>query len=276
MIPPFVDASFLAEHPHVVLVDVRWYLDGRDGHAAYEAGHLPGAVWIDLDHDLAADGAPAAAGRHPFPTPEAFAAAMSAAGIGDDSIVVAYDDTGGLTAGRLVVMLRMLGCNAAVLDGGLLGWTGTLQIGTRAAPQSATFTAKQWPPERLATADETAEHGRSGGVLLDARARERFTGEVTIADPRPGHIPGASCASWAAVLADGRLRDADDLRAYYESLGVHDGSETIAYCGSGVSACMNVLAMEHAGLAAPRLFVASWSGWSSDESRAAELGDPRE
>ncbi len=275
MIPPFVDASFLTEHPHIVLADVRWYLDGRDGHAAYEAGHLPGAVWIDLDHDLAAHGTPADAGRHPFPTPEAFANAMSAAGIGDDSIVVAYDDTGGLTAGRLVVMLRMLGRNAAVLDGGLLGWTGTLQVGPGAAPQPATFTAMQWPQERLATVDETAEHGRSGGVLLDARARERFTGEVAVADPRPGHIPGASCAPWAAVLADGRLRAADDLRAYYESLGVHDGGETITYCGSGVSACMNVLAMEHAGLAAPRLFVASWSGWSSDESRAAELGDPR-
>lgn len=275
MIPPFVDPSFLTEHPHAVLADVRWYLDGRDGRAAYEAGHLPGAVWIDLDHDLAAHGAPAEAGRHPFPSPEAFATAMSAVGIGDDSIVVAYDDTGGLTAGRLVVMLRMLGRNAAVLDGGLLGWTGNLQTGPGAAPQPATFTAQPWPQDRLASADEAAAHGESGGVLLDARARERFTGEVTVADPRPGHIPGASSAPWAAVLADGRLRSTADLRAYYASLGVSDGTETIAYCGSGVSACMNVLAMEHAGLAAPRLFVASWSGWSSDESRTAELGDPR-
>jgi thiosulfate/3-mercaptopyruvate sulfurtransferase len=272
VIPPIVDASFLADHPHVVLADVRWYLDGRDGHAAFEAGHLPGAVWIDLDHDLAAHDAPATEGRHPFPTPTAFAATMSSHGIGDDSVVVAYDDTGGLTAGRLAVMLRMLGREAAVLNGGLLAWSGRVQTGPGATPQPAKFTPTPWPADRLASADDAALLGSRGGALLDARAYERFTGEVTIADPRPGHIPGASSAPWAAVLSDGKVRSAEELRDYYTTLGVSDERETIMYCGSGVSACMNVLAMERAGFQPPRLFVASWSGWSSDEAREAELG----
>jgi thiosulfate/3-mercaptopyruvate sulfurtransferase len=272
VIPPIVDASFLAEHPHAVLADVRWYLDGRDGRAAYEAAHLPGAVWIDLDRDLAAHDRPADEGRHPFPSPNDFADAMGRRGIGDDSIVVAYDDTGGLTAGRLVVMLRMLGRDAAVLDGGLLAWTGTLQSGPGAQPQPAHFTAAPWPADRFASADDAAALGLAGGPLLDGRARERFTGEVTMADPRPGHIPGARNAPWAAVLAEGHVRSAEELRGHYASLGVTAGSEAIAYCGSGVSACMNVLAMERAGFEPPRLYVASWSGWSSDPDRPAELG----
>src|SRR5262245_23223615 len=121
---PLVAPDWLADHVRdVVVADVRWYLDGRDGRAAYEAGHVPGAVFIDLDRDLAAKAGPTA-GRHPLPSPEAFAAAMSRAGIGDDTAVVAYDDSGGGTAGRLVWMLRVLGHDAALLDGGLLAWTG--------------------------------------------------------------------------------------------------------------------------------------------------------
>ncbi len=282
MIPVVVGAEFLRDHPvapaheagrGVVVVDVRWYLDGRDGRVAYEAGHLPGAVWVDLDHQLAAHGAPATEGRHPFPTPDDFAAAMSSLGIGDGTTVVAYDDTGGLTAGRLVVMLRMLGEQAAVLDGGLAAWPGEVHTGW-VEPVPARFTARPWPTDRLASADETAALASGDeGVVIDARARERFTGEVTQIDPRPGHVPGAVNAPWSAVLgAAGRLRSVDELRAHYRSLGVDDDVPTIAYCGSGVSACMNVLAMEHAGFAPPRLYVASWSGWSADERRPAETG----
>jgi thiosulfate/3-mercaptopyruvate sulfurtransferase len=190
-------------------------------------------------------------------------------------LVVAYDDTGGLTAGRLVVMLRVIGREAAVLDGGLHAWSGPTESGPPAPRTPAVFTPQPWPADRLASADEAAALGQSGGVLLDARARERFTGAVAVADPRPGHIPGANNAPWAAVLVDGRLRTATDLRQYYESLGVSPTSDTITYCGSGVSACMNVLAMEFAGLPAPRLYVGSWSGWSSDADRPAELGEPK-
>ena len=272
VIPPVVDATFVADHPDATLVDVRWYLDGRDGRAAYEAGHLPGAVWADLDHQLAAHGAPATEGRHPFPSPEHFARAMGELGIGDHTVVVAYDDTGGLTAGRLVVMLRMLGHDAAVLDGGLAHWTGPVDTGW-VAPAATTFTARPWPAERLAGAEQAGALAASGGAVIDARAHERFTGELTQIDPRPGHIPGARNAPWSAVLADGRLRAPAALRDHYASLGIAPGDDAIAYCGSGVSACMNIIAMEHAGLQPARLYVASWSGWSADADHPAELGE---
>lgn len=277
MIAPVVDASFLAAHPEAVLADVRWYLDGRDGYAAFEAGHLPGARWVDLETALAAHDQPATEGRHPLPSPQAFAAAMGRLGIGDRTIVVAYDDTGGLTAGRLVTMLRMLGRDAAVLNGGLAVWAADgnpIAYGPADLWEPDMFTAQPWPADRLATADEAAAHAATGGAVIDARAHERFTGAQALIDPRPGHIPGARNAPWSAVLApDGRLQTADALRAHYAALGA-DAGDTIAYCGSGVSACMNVLAMEHAGLTPPRLYVASWSGWSADADRPAEQGDP--
>ncbi len=285
VIPAIVDTRALRDlQPapttagELVLADVRWYLDGRDGRASYESGHLPGAVWVDLDRHLAAHDAPATEGRHPFPTDATFADAMSSLGIGDHTIVVAYDDTGGLTAGRLVVMLRMLGHRAAVLDGGMNAWVaegGELEQGW-VAPSTADFTAVPWPSDRLASADDTGSLATGGppvGVVLDARSRERFSGEVAQIDPRPGHVPGAVNAPWSAVLGpDGRLREPDELRAHFHALGVRDDLPSVTYCGSGVSACMNVLAMERAGFAPPSLYVASWSGWSSDPERPAEMG----
>ena len=278
VIAPVVDASFLAEHPHAVLADVRWYLDGRDGHEAFRGGHLPGAIWIDLDTHLAAHDLPATEGRHPLPTPEAFAASMSALGIGDDTIVVAYDDAGGATAGRLVVMLRMLGHEAALLDGGLVAWTADghpLQTGDGRVADRAAFTVTAWPADRLVDADTTAAQAAAGGVVIDARAVERFTGTVTQIDPRPGHVPGARNAPWQSVVStDGRLLSTEELSAHYARLGIDadHGTDAIAYCGSGVSACLNILAIEHLGLTPPRLYVASWSGYSADLNRAAEQG----
>jgi thiosulfate/3-mercaptopyruvate sulfurtransferase len=258
-----------------VLADVRWYLDGRDGLGAFEAAHLPGAIWVDLEGALAAHDLPAAEGRHPLPAPEAFAASMGALGIGDHTVVVGYDDAGGMTSGRLVTMLRMLGRDAAVLDGGLAGWVADgrpVATGPSPQPTPTSFTPSPWPADRLASADDALTHAAAGGAVIDARAAERFTGEVALIDPRPGHIPGARNAPWASVLgADGRFKSPDELRAHFASLGA-DGEGTVAYCGSGVSACMNVLAMEHAGLTPPRLYVASWSGWSVQADRPAELG----
>jgi thiosulfate/3-mercaptopyruvate sulfurtransferase len=276
VMPPVVDATFLDEHPEVVVADVRWYLDGRDGRAAFEVAHLPGAIWVDLEGSLSAHDRPATDGRHPFPDQAAFAAAMGALGIGDDAVVVAYDDTGGLTAGRLVTMLRMIGHEAAILDGGLTVWAASgrpPETGASAPRDAREFTAAPWPVHRLASAEEAVALAAAGGAVLDARAPERFRGEVAMIDPRPGHLPGARNAPWASVLgADGRLKSPDELRAHYAALGADTG-DVVAYCGSGVSACMNVLAMEHAGLTPPRLFVASWSGWSADPDRPAELGD---
>jgi len=277
VIPPVVGADHLDQHPEVVVADVRWYLDGRDGHAAFAEAHLPGAVWVDLDRQLAAHGLAATEGRHPLPSPEDFAASMGALGIGDHSVVVAYDDTGGLTAGRLVTMLRWLGRDAAVLDGGLAAWVADgrpVATGPSPTPVPAVFTPSPWPSDRLIAADELPSLMASGGVVLDARAAERFRGELALVDPRPGHVPGARNAPWSAVLgADGRFRSPDELRTHYAALGVTgDHVPAAAYCGSGVSACMNLVAMELAGLPTPRLYVASWSGWSADPDRPTELG----
>jgi thiosulfate/3-mercaptopyruvate sulfurtransferase len=272
-IPPVVDAAFVAGRPDAVLADVRWYLDGRNGLTAFEAGHLPGARWVDLERDLSAHDRSPTDGRHPFPSPEQFASAMSRLGIGDDTTVVAYDDSGGGTAGRLVVMLRMIGRDAALLDGGLRAWSGPVESGPSRGTAAARFTATPWPQDRFASADDAAGLASRGGAVIDARAAERFRGEVVVADPRPGHIPGARSAPWTAVLDDaGRIRDREDLRAHFAAVAPTAPTDAVAYCGSGVSACMNIVAMEHAGLRPARLFVASWSGWAADPERPAETG----
>ena len=270
---------------HVVVADVRWYLDGRNAREVFRAGHVPGAVFVDVDHDLAAPHSDASLritdGRHPLPSPDDFATAMSRLGIGDDTWVVAYDDTGGMTAGRLVVMLRMLGCRASLLDGGLNDWIDShgdeLEIG-EVEVLTKRFTARPWPVERLATLDDldrfVTDRERSRTVVLDARAPERFRGDVVMAaDPRLGHVPGAYNSPWNSLLVDGHLKARDDLVSHYRSLCVDLADDVIASCGSGVSACLNVLAMEHAGFSPPRLFVASWSGWAADPSRPAEIGE---
>jgi thiosulfate/3-mercaptopyruvate sulfurtransferase len=223
-------------------------------------------VFADIDTDLSDKSQPPTAGRHPLPSPEAFAAAMSRLGIGDDTPVVAYDDTAGSTAGRLVVMLRAIGHSAAMLDGGMAAWSEPL-VPETVAPASAgeaRFTPVPWPADRFATvAEVTTLPSGSGTILLDARAGERYRGEVEPIDPRAGHIPGAVNAPWAANLdpTTGRFRSPVELRALYESIGVNDETSVICSCGSGVTACTDVLAIEAAGFPPPRLFVPSWSGW---------------
>ncbi len=274
MIAPFVDAEFVHAHPEAVLADVRWYLDGRDGREAFEAGHISGAVWVDLDHQLAAVEHLDTDGRHPFPDPSAFAASMGALGISNDTLVVAYDDTGGLTAGRLAVMLRMIGSEAAVLVGGLKNWKGPIETGPAPTPEAATFTPVDWPQDQLADAAEVEQIIVDGGVALDARSHERFLGGGLQIDKRAGHIPGAVSGPWSAVLdSNDEPLDPTELRDHYRQLGADGDHEVVAYCGSGVSACMNVLAMERAGLATPKLYVASWSGWSADPDREAATGE---
>jgi len=272
---PLVEAGWLADHlAEVVVCDVRWYLDGRSGRAAFEAGHIPGARFVDVDLDLA--GPPGGTeGRHPLPDPGAFARAMRALGIGDGTRVVAYDDTGGSTAARLVWMLRVLGEPAALLDGGIAAWPGPLAEGEAPTPTQATFTECPWPEAAIVTADALAiELARGSTVAIDARAGERYRGEVEPVDPRPGHVPGAQSVPWTSVLdpETGRFRSAAALRDRFAEVGVGDETPVVAYCGSGVTACIDVLAVEVAGLGPARLFASSWSGWCADPGRPVATG----
>jgi len=270
-IPPVVDGDWVVEHAsEAVLADVRWYLDGRSGRAAYDAGRLPGAVFVDLDRVLA--GPPSdERGRHPLPSAEAFARDMAALGIGDDDTVIAYDDEGGVIAARLVWMLRVTGHEAALLDGGLAAWPGELEREPPAPRPAATFTTRPWPAERLATIDAAAG---ADAVVLDARPRERYRGDEEPVDPRPGHIPGARSMPCRENLdRAGRLLAAAELRARFAEAGVSGERIAIACCGSGVTACHTLLALEHAGLPPGRLFPGSWSQWSRDPSRPAAVGD---
>lgn len=265
---PFVDAAWLRQHlDDVRIVDVRWYLDGRSGRAAYDRGHIPGAVWVDLDTQLSAP--PGAAGRHPLPSPHVFAAAMASLGVDDDTPVVAYDDAGGVVASRLWWMLDTLGHPAAVLDGGLDAWGGELEL-EEVNPVSGSFAERPWPTSTIATADDVADLP-DAAVLLDARSTERYEGHENPIDPRFGHIPGARSAPATAVLgADGRVVDASALRAHFGRLGIEPGTDVVAYCGSGVSACIDIAALRSIGVNATRLYVGSWSEWGADEARPIE------
>jgi thiosulfate/3-mercaptopyruvate sulfurtransferase len=251
-----------------VVADVRSYLDGRVGRDAYDAGHIPGAVFVDLGTALAAHADPVLGGRHPLPAPEDFAAAMAKLGIADDDVVIAYDDAGGTMAARLVWMLRATGHEAALLDGGIVTWDGPYETEAPDRP-TAHFTARPWPAAQLASIDEAAD--TSASVVIDARQRERFHGEPDALDPRFGHIPGArSVPCRENIDADGRFLPKEILRAKFAAAGITGEEPVISYCGSGVTACHNLLALEHAGLGGGRLFPGSWSQWSRDPDRPAE------
>ena len=262
----------LVDLDRVVWCDVRWYLDGRDARAAYDGGHLPGAVFVDMDTVLAAPPTPEQ-GRHPLPSPTTFAAELGALGIADDDLVVAYDDNGGLQAGRMVWMLRAIGRRAVVLDGGIQSWPGelTTDVPERAAVER---TSVDWPAELLVDIDEVAARSEAGDtVILDARAAARYRGEMEPVDPKAGHIPGAKVRPVTDNVVDGAFKSAEQLRADFGALGVDENTPVIAYCGSGVTACHNILAIERAGLGTARLFPGSWSQWSNDDARPVATGD---
>lgn len=275
-LPVAVSADWLRDHrDRVVLVDTRWYLDGRSGREAHLGGHLPGAVFADADTDLAAP-ASAEGGRHPLPAPEDFAAALGRLGIGDGSTVVAYDDAGGSVAARLVWMLRTLGTPAAFLDGGIQAWSGPLETGD-VAPRPTGRTPVPWPPDRVAcTGTVSTRTGEPEHLLLDARTYGRYTGEQPApVDARPGHVPGARSAAWQGNLDDeGFLATPEALWERFSALGADTAETVTAYCGSGVTACHDLLALEHAGVVGARLYPGSWSRWGGDESLPVETGDP--
>lgn len=250
-------------HPEAVVADVRHYLDGRSGHDAYLAGHLPGAVFVAMDEALADPAAPDR-GRHPLPDPQRFADAMGALGIGDDTTVVAYDDAGGAMAGRLVWLLRMVGRDAALLDGGLGAYPDSLSTEVP-SPTPAQFAATPWPDDALATIDDAA----AGGTVIDARAPERYRGDVEPMDGRAGHIPGARNHPFTANLDDtGRFLTPAQLRAQFSE--ITSAEDVIVYCGSGITACHNLIALERAGLGRGRLYPGSWSHYSATQRPIAK------
>ena len=269
---PLVSAEWLADNLDAVkLFDSRSYLDGRSAPDAFVEGHLPGAVFVSLDDDLSAPPSQPG-GRHPFPTPAAFATAMGRLGYAGAKPAVIYDDVGGGMAARLWFMLTLLDIPAAILDGGMHAWHGELESGAVTATP-AVFDEDPWPTDRLISADQIAARIKADGVVIDARNSSRYVGKPNRIDPRFGHVPGAINLAWEDNIDDftGLMLSVDDLRHRY--VEVLEGSETgqrpAAYCGSGVTACHDLLALTMIGVEAD-LYVGSWSEWGADETRPVE------
>jgi thiosulfate/3-mercaptopyruvate sulfurtransferase len=260
----------LAQPSPPVVVDVQWVLTGAQGPGGrerYAAEHLPGAVHVDLDAELA--GAPGAGGRHPLPDPAVVEAALQRAGVDADSRVVVYDQGPSFAAARTWWVLRWAGLqDVRVLDGGMAAWLAEGGPTTTAVPQPrvGSFTARPGSLPVL-DADAAAELARAG-TLLDARASERFAGRTEPIDPVAGHIPGAvNAPTTDNALPDGRFLDADTLRERFSALGIRaDDGDVGVYCGSGVTAAHELLALHEAGIDAA-LYVGSWSEWVTDPGR---------
>lgn len=224
---------------------------------------------MDLHRWLASEPS-RAAGRHPLPTPELFAQGMGLAGIGNETTVVAYDDQGGVIAARLVWMLRALDQPAALLDGGLSASAGPLSV-EEPAFEPAVFVPRSWPTERLVSVDDVAS---SRHVLIDARQHKRYLGEPDGVDPRAGHIPGAKSVPTREHLdTAGFLRPAVELRETFSAAGIEEDIKVISYCGSGVTACHNLLVLEYAGLGQHSLYPGSWSQWANSDRPLATTAE---
>jgi len=263
----------LADGGPLRLLDVRWRLDRPDGRPDYAAGHLPGAQYVDLDTQLARHGEPQD-GRHPLAPVEQLQQDARGWGIDDVDTVVVYDDLKNLSAARAWWLLRYAGvADVRLLDGGLSAWRAAglpLETGDAPAPARGSVTL-EYGALPVLTIDEAATFPEAG-VLLDARAGERYRGEVEPIDPRAGHIPGArSAPTTANVDADGRFLPAEQLRARFAALGIEPGTPVAAYCGSGVTAAHEVVALALAGFDAA-LFPGSWSQWANHPERPVAVG----
>ena len=277
---PLIGTQYLAEHltrpDPPALLDIRWSLTGPPARELYDRGHLPGAVFVDLEADLA--GPPGAGGRHPLPAPADLQAALRRLGVRRDHPVVAYDAADGSVAARLWWLLRWSGHGAAaVLDGGYAAWSDQGRPVTTEEPAVRPGDVVVRPGGMpVLGADDAAELARTG-VLLDARAPQRYRGETEPVDPRAGHVPGARNAPLAGNLgADGRWLPPQELAGRFAELGVLAGEPVGAYCGSGVTATALVLALEVAGLTTASrpaaLYAGSWSHWCTDPSRPVATG----
>jgi thiosulfate/3-mercaptopyruvate sulfurtransferase len=273
-----ISTATLAAHlddPSWLIADCRYNLkDEQWGRAQYLPSHIPGAVFVNLARDLSSPRT-GSNGRHPLPSPAAMTATFSRLGIEDETQVIAYDQDAGPYASRLWWMLRYLGHDAvAVLDGGFAKWLreGRPARGGEERRAPATFTPRLRKDLRV-TVDETLAHlGDPSLLLIDARSPERFEGQPDPLDNVAGHIPGARNRFYRDNIAeDGTMRPAGELKAAFERvLGDRSADQVVMYCGSGVTACHNLLAMEQAGLRGAKLFAGSWSEWEADPKRPVE------
>lgn len=274
MTSPLISTSELAAligDPNLVIVDTRHDLMNPSiGRDAYAAGHIPGAIYLSIDEDLSGLKT-GKNGRHPLPPPEAFAVTLGAKGISNASKVVVYDQGSAMFVGRLWWMLRWVGHDHVfVLDGGIGQWIkeGHATETSANVRAATTFTASPRDEMRLTAEQTQAALSQPQRRILDARAPERYRGEVEPVDPVAGHIPGAFNRPFPTNLRDGVYKPADELRAEFEALLAGRKPEALIHqCGSGVSALANMIAMEHAGLSGSKLYAGSWSEWCADPAR---------
>ena len=279
-----VSASWMRDRldePWLQVADVRWSPDGGFASArrAFEQeGHIPGAIFVDVDRHLSAPPTGDGRGRHPLPEPETFAETMAALGLDERKETVVVDDAQGSLAARLWWMLSVTGRSVALLDGGLRAWSaddGPLEFGAGPDRPRGTFHPVSWPDDRIVDADAVEVTIRvKTAPVLDLRVAERYRGEVEPIDPIAGHIPGAISAPWQDALdpGTGRFLDPQELRRRFAELGVTSDA-VICHCGSGVTACHGLLALKLAGFGDARLYEGSWSGWISDPSRPVATGN---
>ncbi|WP_460783464.1 sulfurtransferase [Microbacterium tumbae] len=268
-------SELISAEPRLRVLDVRWRLDRPDGRPEYDAGHIPGAVFVDLETELSRHGRPDG-GRHPLPDTATVQAAARRWGLNDGDVVVAYDDAGGLPAARAWWLLRQGGVDIRVLDGGWPAWrsSGGAVETADVIPEPGGVVLSDVSDDSLSI-DEAAAFPASG-VLLDVRAPERYRGEVEPYDPIAGHIPGAiNLPTGVHVGQDGILRGIDEIRERLARSGVDEGTPVAAYCGSGITAAHTALVLAEAGIEA-KLFHGSWSQWSNTPGRPVVTGpDPR-